>query len=209
MIKRPNFLDISAALAGICQAVELVQEVAQHGQAQPTPFHDIIHSVFQQQPEQTLEVYGGCNGISLGLKQLHKQLSKRRSQKEVDTARYLINVLYLEKKLSQDPAMLDVVGQRLSQAQEQLKHYPPTHDNVIANLAGIYSDTLSTLRFRIQVKGNPSYLQVPAHTNQIRALLLAAVRSAVLWRQVGGTRWQLLWHQRKLLAATEQLLEQC
>jgi high frequency lysogenization protein len=32
---------------------------------------------------------------------------------------------------------------------------------------------------------------------KVRANLLAAVRSAVLWRQVGGRQWQLLLHRRQ------------
>jgi high frequency lysogenization protein len=34
---------------------------------------------------------------------------------------------------------------------------------------------------------------------EIRALLLAGIRSARLWRQLGGHRWQLVISRRKLL----------
>ena len=42
------------------------------------------------------------------------------------------------------------------------------------------------------VQGNPHYLGQPGVVSEIRALLLAAVRSAMLWRQLGGNQWQFL-----------------
>ena len=41
--------------------------------------------------------------------------------------------------------------------------------------------------------------------DKIRACLLAGIRSAVLWRQVGGSKWQLLFHRKKLVQAAQQL----
>ena len=34
---------------------------------------------------------------------------------------------------------------------------------------------------------------------EIRALLLAAVRATVLWRQLGGTQWDLLFSRGRML----------
>ena len=42
-------------------------------------------------------------------------------------------------------------------------------------------------------------LQQPNNASKIRALLLAGIRSARLWRQLGGHRWQLVISRRKLL----------
>jgi high frequency lysogenization protein len=37
--------------------------------------------------------------------------------------------------------------------------------------------------------------------SEIRALLLAAVRSALLWRQLGGSQWQFLLARRAMVEA--------
>jgi high frequency lysogenization protein len=58
------------------------------------------------------------------------------------------------------------------------------------------------------VQGEPTYLADKARANQIRALLLAGIRAAVLWRQLGGRRWQLFISRRKILETAQQLLEQ-
>ncbi len=44
------------------------------------------------------------------------------------------------------------------------------------------------------------HLQQTDNAAKIRALLLAGIRSARLWRQLGGHRWQLIFSRRKLLA---------
>ena len=41
---------------------------------------------------------------------------------------------------------------------------------------------------------------------KVRANLLAAVRSAVLWRQVGGRQWQLLLYRRQCSMLARGLL---
>ena len=81
-----------------------------------------------------------------------------------------------------------------------------THDNVIANLGTLYTETLSTFRFRIQVNGDYNYLQQQRIANQIRALLLASVRSAILWRQVGGNRLQLLFYRKNIAEQVDDFL---
>jgi hypothetical protein len=62
-----------------------------------------------------------------------------------------------------------------------------THPDVLASLGGLYADTVSHLRPRVMVQGNPHYLGQAAIVSEIRAVLLAALRSAVLWRQLGGS----------------------
>jgi len=79
----------------------------------------------------------------------------------------------------------------------QVEHFGLNSPQVFSRLAELYAGTLSTLRPRVMVTGNPQWLQQPALVERVRASLLAAVRSAVLWRQIGGRQWQLLLHRRQ------------
>ena len=58
---------------------------------------------------------------------------------------------------------------------------------------------------RIIVQGDQGYLSNPDNAARIRALLLAGIRAAVLWRQAGGTRWNLILGRNKLVAAARRL----
>ena len=81
-----------------------------------------------------------------------------------------------------------------------------SHPQVLAALGGLYADTISHLRPRVLVKGNPHYLGQATVVAEIRAVLLAGVRSAVLWRQLGGSLWDFLLHRNAMLEATEHWL---
>ena len=50
---------------------------------------------------------------------------------------------------------------------------------MLSALGGLYADTISHLRPRVMVQGNPHYLGQPGVVAEIRAILLAAVRSAL------------------------------
>ncbi|MFW5825254.1 MAG: DUF489 family protein, partial [Marinobacter sp.] len=103
--------------------------------------------------------------------------------------------------------MLDIIGQRIEQARHTASHFGYVHSNLISNLASIYMDTISTFRQRIQVTGDPAVLQRDENAAKVRALLLAGIRSAVLWRQTGGRRWQLILRRRRVAATARELAE--
>lgn len=201
-----DFRDITAALSGVFQAAALVEQLAKTGYVPPQPYEACIRSLFVVNPANTLAVYGDdTRNIEHGLKIMADLLQQHQNREHPDTLRYVLGILHLQKKLAANNNMLTILSTRLQQATHQAEHFGHIHDNVIANLAGIYSDTLSTFNFRIQVVGDFTYLQQDRIASQIRALLFAGVRSAMLWRQVGGTRLQMIL-RRKLLATTAQQL---
>jgi high frequency lysogenization protein len=77
---------------------------------------------------------------------------------------------------------------------------------VIAACGALYQDTISTFRLRIQVQGDMRFLQQAGNAARIRALLLTGIRSARLWRQLGGHRWQLVFSRSKLLKELPPLM---
>ena len=80
-------------------------------------------------------------------------------------------------------------------------------DQMVANLAAIYSDVISPLGTKIHVLGMQDYLVRPDIQQKIRATLLAGVRAGILWQQVGGTRWQFLFSRKKLLNQMKSLYQ--
>ncbi len=201
-----NWQDLTLALAGIFQATHLVEQIAKTGHAPPEAFKCSIESLFDLNPPNTLAVYGGnIENLRTGL-EIMRELLRANSQKHRDTLRYGLGILHLEKKLAGRRDMLNVIGSRIGQAAQQVEHFSSTHDNVIANLGTLYTETLSTFRFRIQVNGDYNYLQQQRIANQIRALLLSAIRSAMLWRQVGGNRLQLLFYRKHIAQQVDDFL---
>lgn len=119
--------------------------------------------------------------------------------------RYVFGLLHLERKFSSDSEMVSLVRSRLEHTHFKSEYFANHVQEVCHSLSGIYQDTISTFQFRIKVSGSMQQLQNPANADLIRALLLAGIRSAFLWRQLGGRRWKLLLQRRKLLQLAQSL----
>lgn len=186
------------ALAGIYQAVSCVVRIAHHGAADTQVMEPCLFSLFQVDADTVSEVFGEPGAVVSGARQIVSQLIGQ-PERSLELTRYVVQVIRLERSLSRRPEMLDQIGQGIEQAAAKREHFPLLHPNLIAHFAELYSDTLSHLSPRIVIRGEPLHLRNPDNQNRVRALLLAAVRAARLWRQVGGSRLQILFKSRKIL----------
>lgn len=200
--------NIAIALAGAAQAISVVEQLAKTGYLRTDEFETAVKSLFAQNPESAEEVFGDIHQLRRGLEALEALLSRDKDPKNADILRYMMGVMHIQKRLSKRPKILNTIGERLDKAEAQSQHFSVTHDNVIGNIADIYSDTISKFQYRIQVSGEYSYLQQPRLAGQIRVLLLAAIRAITLWRQLGGNRWQLLMYRSKITEATALALRE-
>jgi high frequency lysogenization protein len=195
------------ALAGVAQAAALVQQLATRGTADTTAMEASIASVLKIDSDSVTDIYGGLSGVKLGLEQLDIQMAGYTIVNP-EQSRYSASLIFLEQQLSKQPKMLGSIKAGIIKAQAQSEHFGLLHENVLANLGDIYHTTLSTLQPRILVKGEQEYLSRPEIANTIRALLLAGIRSVILWKQCGGTRWKFLFFRKKIQAEIQNLLKQ-
>lgn len=193
------------ALAGIVQAAALIREVAQTGKMPDAAYEASIYSIFQTESQDLNSIYGNISAVKLGLEKLIQAFTPR-SNGGRSIMRYIMALLYLQKKLTRSPTLLHDVTHRISKIKKQVDYFHLTHPTVIANLADTYLSTTHKFRFRLVIWGSQRSLSAIDNMNKIRALLLAGVRSAVLWRQLGGSRLQLLFSRAKIKAMAEKIL---
>lgn len=193
------------ALAGVAQAARLVDQISRTGSYPMEFLESSIHSLFEFDPGSIEEVYGGRAGVKLGLHNLSSLLASRQSQENREIVRYVFSLLYLERRFAADKEMMAVVRSRLEHASFRAEHFANHVNDLCHSVSGIYQDTLSQLKFRIKVSGSAQHLQNQQNADIIRALLLAGIRSAFLWRQLGGRRWKLLIQRKRLLQASQNL----
>ena len=198
--------DRTLALAGILQATSLVNDIATTGKADQHDEETCLRSVMELNPVDIHSIYGHVANLSTGLKTLIAQLGQNTAKPDLDIARYTVGLLHLERKLSKRKTMLEQIAKGISRAKQQLEYFPVTHENIIANLGGLYSDTISQIPPKIMVSGENHLLTDASIANRIRALLLCGMRSALLWRQLGGSRWQLLWKRAALVKQAQHIL---
>ena len=195
------------ALAGLSQAVLLVQQIARRGSADLDAMKTSIGSTLKIDADDILDVYGGLSGLETGLRQMERQLAEPR-QVDPELARYASTLIFLEGQVMKRPEMVDAIGVAVQRAQAAAERSGDIlGDGVFEALAYGYQQTLSQLKPRVMVSGEQRYLSEQRNSDRIRALLLAGVRSALLWRQAGGVRWKLLFVRSSLQREARRLRE--
>ncbi|MGL5089944.1 MAG: high frequency lysogenization protein HflD [Aeromonas sobria] len=194
-----KFQDRTMAFAGICQAAFLVQKVARDGNCDEASLRESLSSVLVTDPKQPLEVFGSHLAIRDGYRALVEQLGADGSQKNAELTRYVVSLIALDRKLAKRKDILNLLGERISQIGRQQQHFDLLDEQIMANMASIYSDLISPIGPRIQVAGTPLFLQQPLVQHKVRALLLAGIRACVLWRQLGGSRTQIIFARKKMV----------
>ena len=200
-----QLINRTMAFAGILQAIAQVQHLARHGELDNAELAASLNTILVTNPDNTPDVYQDKIVLQKGYKLILNQLGDS-SQKDVEITRYLVGVLALERKLVRSNSGLGMLAERINQVNRQLHHFAITDEQVVANLASIYSDIISNLGPKIQISGNPVCLQRPIIQQKIRALLLAAMRSAVLWRQLGGKRRHLVFARKAIVDTAKKSL---
>ncbi|HDL8055398.1 high frequency lysogenization protein HflD [Yersinia enterocolitica] len=202
-----NYYDITLALAGICQSARLVQQLAHEGQCDNDALNTVLSGLLQTNPPSTLAVYGGNEqSLKMGLETLQSVLNANRQGPAAELARYTLSLMVLERKLNANKSAMNTLGDRISQLDRQLAHFDLESETMMSSLAAIYTDVISPLGPRIQVIGSPAILQSTLVQAKIRAALLAGIRSAVLWQQVGGSRLQLMFSRNRLFKQAQSIL---
>jgi high frequency lysogenization protein len=194
------------ALAGLLQSIRLVQDMANNGQAETRPLAACVDSLFRFDADSTEEVYGGAAALEPGLRRVIAQLDG--SDRDSAQTRMAMNVLHLERRFAASAEVAAELQRRLEETQRDRQPWEPTHPAVLSRLGEIYADLISPLGPRVMVQGNPVYLAQPGVVAEVRAALLAALRSAVLWRQLGGSYWDLLLSRRAMVEIAQGLLRQ-
>lgn len=194
------------ALAGLVQAAWLTDRVAYTGSTEAAALDATLGSLFTFDAPDVAGVFGGHERLRQGLEILSRMLGNRGRPEELRLTRYLVSLMGHAQRALQNDDLMDAVRRGLERAEQQKSHFEGWDSPVVASLADIYVRTIGTLEPRIMISGEPARLQNPVNVDHIRALLLAGIRAAVLWRQTGGRKWQLVLSRRRLKEAADRIL---
>jgi len=199
-----RYSDRVLALAGLAQALHQVRRIAETGQSEASAVQSVLDSVFRIDAASPMAVYGRVGDVAPGLRVLRDYLAKEGRDDALP--RLAMSVLQLERRFVREQDTVHAVSRGLKEIAPRAEELGSPHPDVLSALGGLYADTVSHLRPRVMVQGNPHYLGQPGVVAEIRAILLAALRSAVLWRQMGGTLWDFVFSRRAMLDAVEDWL---
>jgi high frequency lysogenization protein len=194
------------ALAGIFQATELVRQAANHGTWSGYAARSCLHSLFQLESDSIAEIYDGIARMKLGVETTLAVL--QGDSRYTESLRYAVSLLQIEKKFRKSRKFQDTVGSRLEDiASEGLELEQHEREDLQAHeISKLYTETVSKLTPRIIVSGRPQYLKSERTVDWVRTLLMAGLRSATLWNQLGGGRFELMFGRKKIIREAESLL---
>lgn len=207
------YTDRTLALAGLFQSAYLAQQLAHEGRTETAAFAASIQSLLLINAPSTEVVYSGAQGVKSGLNLLRDKLTGKTDTGDVETAKYVLSMIHLEGQLRRHPEVQEAIRRGIETIQSQMKFFGTdetgerVHPLLIEKLADLYTQTISTLTPRIMVNGDHGYLNNPTIAAKVRAALFAGIRSAFLWHQLGGNRWQLLFHRGKITHEAAQIID--
>jgi high frequency lysogenization protein len=201
------------ALAAIFQAAALADNLARRGTADIQAIKVLLDSIIVFDTDNPEAIYGSPKQLMLGLRSLEGCLTIggfNDNENYANQLQYALGIIQLESQLSKSDKLLNTLRSRLEQTQKQLPHFDNdiSAQGMINNFAGAYIDTIGTLRFRLQIKGNQQKLQTAGIPEQVRAVLLAGIRAAWLWKRLGGRRWHLLLTRGQILEELRVLIKE-
>jgi high frequency lysogenization protein len=194
------------ALAGIMQATELVRQAAWHGTWSGYAASASLHSLFKLEAASVELVYGDKKHLRLGLETLLAAL--QGENRYTEALRYAICLLQIERRFMKSARLQATIAERIEQiavSGTELEDYQ-REDLQAHEIAVLYADTISQISPRVVVNGKPQHLKLDRTVDWIRTLLLAGLRSAVLWDQLGGGRFELLFGRKRIMQETRSLL---
>ena len=198
--------DRTLALAGVFQATELVRQAACHGTWSGYAATACLQSLFSRDSESVESVYGGVSRMRLGIETMLTVLGGE--SRHMDSLRYAISVLQVQRKFKRARSMQEEIGvalDRIAGTDDELEEHEQ-EDRQALEIAELYQNTISNLSPRIVINGVPQYLTNDRTVSWIRTLLLAGLRSAVLWDQMGGGRFDLMFGRKRIINEAQSLL---
>ena len=194
------------AVSGIFQATELVRQAANHGTWSGYSADTCLESLLAIEAETVDDIYGNASKLRLGAETLVSVLQGDR--RYMESLGYAVSIMQLENNFRKKTKMQAHIGAELVPIAE-IDDGTEIHeikDLQAKKIAALYTQTISTLSPRIVVQGRPQHLQIDRTVHWIRTLLFSSLRSAVLWRQMGGGRFSLMFGRKKMLEEARSLL---
>ena len=196
------------ALAGLFQAAKMIDRIALLGELNTSAFNCSFDSLFKFDAESTLEIFTDLPGLEHGFIALIDYLGGENRNSGKNIAYYLLSMMKLSSHLLANESLAEKLQRGLLDIKVSAREFELSQEAVASRIDGLYQDKISNLEPRIMVRGDQLHLQNPINAAKIRCLLLAGIRAAVLWKQLGGSKWKLVMSRSKFVAQARQFQRQ-
>jgi len=204
------------ALAGVYQASVLTQDLARRGRCDDAVLMSSIKSLFTFDAPTTIEVYGNVEALSCGLRTVVNRMATQAEITDFELSRYVMSLTQLAGRLQKDRATAEKLYNGIRNLPEATRMSESTQFDddsgeiddlsLCEGLADVYTTTISKMSPQVIVHGEHGHLSDSQIVAKVRTALLAGVRSAWLWHQLGGRKWHLILHKNRYIASAASQL---
>ena len=193
---KPELRNEVISLGAIYQASGEIKKIAWEGKINNKIIEPLIYSIYQTTSNEIEDVYINLKRLNTGLDFLRKQLVGDAFSRDAEVTRYFEAINILVKNMNKKNEIISNLRDELSNHTEIV-----TEDNLYEHaefLSNLYLNTISKIHPRIIVNGDNKYLTDNKNASMIRALLLSAIRSYILWQQSGGSKFRIFLFKKKI-----------
>ena len=193
---KPELKNEVISLGAIYQASSEIKKIAWEGKVNNKFIEPLIYSVYQTTSNEIEEIYINLKRLNTGLDFLRKQYVGDAFSRDAEVDSYFEAINILVKNMNKNTKIISNLRDELSSHKESV-----TEDNLHEHaefLSNLYLKTISTINPRIIVNGDNIHLTDSKNASMIRALLLSAIRSFILWEQSGGTKFRIFLFKKRM-----------
>ena len=193
---KPELRNEVISLGAIYQASGEIKKIAWEGKINNKIIEPLIYSIYQTTSNEIEDVYINLKRLNTGLDFLRKQLVGDAFSRDAEVTRYFEAINILVRNMNKKNEIISNLRDELSNHEEIV-----TEDNLHEHaefLSNLYLNTISKIHPRIIVNGDNKYLTDNKNASMIRALLLSAIRSYILWQQSGGSKFRIFLFKKKI-----------
>jgi len=193
---KPELKNEVISLGAIYQASSEIKKIAWQGKINNKFIEPLIYSVYQTTSNEIEDIYINLKRLNTGLDFLRKQFVGDVFSRDAEVDRYFEAINVLVKNMNKNSEIFSNLRGELSSHKENV-----TEDNLHEHaefLSNLYLKTISKINPRIIVNGDNIHLTDNKNASMIRALLLSAIRSFILWQQSGGTKFRIFLFKKKM-----------
>ena len=193
---KPELKNEVISLGAIYQASSEIKKIAWQGRINNKFIEPLIYSVYQTTSNEIEDIYINLKRLNTGLDFLRKQFVGDVFSRDAEVDRYFEAISVLVKNMNKNSEIFSNLRDELSRHKENV-----TEDNLHEHaefLSNLYLKTISKINPRIIVNGDNIHLTDNKNASMIRALLLSAIRSFILWQQSGGTKFRIFLFKKKM-----------
>jgi high frequency lysogenization protein len=193
---KPELKNEVISLGAIYQASSEIKKIAWQGKINNKFIEPLIYSVYQTTSNEIEDIYINLKRLNTGLDFLRKQFVGDVFSRDAEVDRYFEAINVLVKNMNKNNEIFSNLRDELSSHKENV-----TEDNLHEHaefLSNLYLKTISKINPRIIVNGDNIHLKDNKNASMIRALLLSAIRSFILWQQSGGTKFRIFLFKKRM-----------